>query len=109
MQIPWPRISRAAGAEEAASRIVEPRLWAALVARRRPAAGDQQARTVIRFMVSVPVLSVQIVVALPIVSHASSFFTRLFSLVIEKLEKANDRVTASGKPSMGAKMENLKT
>ena len=40
------------------------------------------ARTVILFAVSVPVLSVQIVVTEPIVSHPSRCFTRLCSLVI---------------------------
>ena len=59
----------------------------------------QAARTVMRFWVRVPVLSLQIVVALPMVSHASRCFTRLFSLLIWKELKARLSVTASGKPS----------
>jgi len=38
--------------------------------------------TVIRFVVKVPVLSLQIVVAFPIVSHASRWRTKLLSFVI---------------------------
>lgn len=49
--------------------------------------------------VRVPVLSVQIYVALPIVSQDSNFLTRLFSCTILALEKLKDMVTAKGKPS----------
>ena len=57
------------------------------------------ATTVILFCVKVPVLSEQIVVALPIVSQARRCLTRLFSFNIFLV--ANDRanVTATGKPS----------
>ena len=52
-----------------------------------------------RLAVSVPVLSVQMVVAEPIVSHDLRILTRLFSFIIfdEEIERA--RVTASGRPS----------
>ncbi len=56
-------------------------------------------RTVMRLHVSVPVLSEQMVVAEPIVSHESSVFTRLFSFIIWDEEKASESVTASGSPS----------
>mmetsp|Transcript_7016 Transcript_7016/g.11137 ORF Transcript_7016/g.11137 Transcript_7016/m.11137 type:complete len:276 (-) Transcript_7016:806-1633(-) len=55
--------------------------------------------TVILFSVSVPVLSEQIVVALPIVSQLSICLTWLLSLVILRIEMAKDSVTASGSPS----------
>merc|ERR1719375_2453967 len=56
-------------------------------------------RTVILFAVRVPVLSVQIVVAEPIVSQESSVFTRLFTADILFEENAKETVTASGRPS----------
>jgi hypothetical protein len=49
--------------------------------------------------VRVPVLSVQISFAPPIVSDASNFLTRLFSYFIFITEKAREIVTASGSPS----------
>jgi hypothetical protein len=49
--------------------------------------------------VSVPVLSEQILLAPPIVSHAYNFLTKLLSLSIFLTEKASDRVTAKGNPS----------
>ena len=55
--------------------------------------------TVIRFFVNVPVLSEQMVVALPIVSQAAKYFTMLFNLDIFCWATANARVTARGKPS----------
>lgn len=55
--------------------------------------------TVILFSVSVPVLSEQIWVARPIVSADASFRTKLFNFYICALEKLNEIVTASGKPS----------
>lgn len=55
--------------------------------------------TVILFSVSVPVLSEHIVLAPPIVSHALSHLTKLFSSFILPTEYANAMVTASGKPS----------
>ena len=51
------------------------------------------------FAVSVPVLSVQMTVALPIVSHAPRYRTRLFSANIRRTENANASVVASGRPS----------
>lgn len=58
----------------------------------------QHLTAVIRLVVRVPVLSEQMVVALPIVSQASKCRTRLLSLVI--FCTANDRAnaTANGKP-----------
>eukprot|EP00965_Chrysotila_dentata_P147300 4862875-Pleurochrysis_carterae.AAC.2 len=56
-------------------------------------------RTLIRLAVSVPVLSEQMVVADPIVSHASRCLTKLFSLIILRDEKASARLTARGSPS----------
>ena len=50
-------------------------------------------------MVSVPVLSVQISLAPPMVSEASSFLTRLFSSFIFMTEKAKEIVTSKGRPS----------
>mmetsp|Transcript_48749 Transcript_48749/g.115777 ORF Transcript_48749/g.115777 Transcript_48749/m.115777 type:complete len:232 (+) Transcript_48749:1840-2535(+) len=55
--------------------------------------------TVILPVVSVPVLSEQIVVALPIVSHALRCLTRFWSSIIFLTEKARAMVTASGRPS----------
>ena len=55
--------------------------------------------TCILFCVSVPVLSVQITVTAPIVSHACSFLTRLLLLSIRLMLSARARVTAMGKPS----------
>lgn len=55
--------------------------------------------TVISFLVSVPVLSVQISLAPPIVSVESNFLTKLFSLLIFITEKAKAKVTAIGSPS----------
>mmetsp|Transcript_10095 Transcript_10095/g.25249 ORF Transcript_10095/g.25249 Transcript_10095/m.25249 type:complete len:257 (-) Transcript_10095:515-1285(-) len=55
--------------------------------------------TVMRLVVSVPVLSLQMVVALPMVSHASRCFTRLLSSCIFCTENARESVTASGRPS----------
>jgi hypothetical protein len=49
--------------------------------------------------VRVPVLSVQISLAPPIVSEDCNFLTRLFSFFIFMTEKANERVTARGSPS----------
>jgi hypothetical protein len=54
---------------------------------------------VILFIVRVPVLSEQILLAPPIVSQASIFLTKFWSLSIFFTEKANERVTARGKPS----------
>jgi hypothetical protein len=54
--------------------------------------------TVILFNVNVPVLSEQIESAPPIVSHAYNFRTKLLSFNIFFTEKANDKVTARGKP-----------
>jgi len=58
-----------------------------------------KACTVIRFYVSVPVLSVHISFAPPMVSEACSLLTRLFSLNILLTENARLIVTASGNPS----------
>ena len=55
--------------------------------------------TVILFSVKVPVLSLQILSAPPIVSQASRCLTRLFSFLIFPTEKARHRVTARGRPS----------
>ena len=55
--------------------------------------------TVIRFSVSVPVLSVQIHVTAPIVSEACNLRTRLFDFSILRMFSANASVTAIGKPS----------
>ncbi len=55
--------------------------------------------TVILFWVSVPVLSVQILFAPPIVSDACSYRTRLFYFRILPTEYASAIVTASGRPS----------
>ena len=51
------------------------------------------------FAVSVPVLSVHMVVAQPMVSQESSVLTRLLSFCILEPEKASDSVTARGRPS----------
>ena len=50
-------------------------------------------------LVSVPVLSLQIVVAPPIVSQASSTLTKLLSFIIFIMEYASEMVTARGRPS----------
>ncbi|PRQ36178.1 hypothetical protein RchiOBHm_Chr4g0388571 [Rosa chinensis] len=50
-------------------------------------------------MVRVPVLSVQIVVADPMVSQAESFRTIALSTIILFMEYARVRVTANGRPS----------
>ena len=55
--------------------------------------------TVILFFVSVPVLSVQITVAAPIVSQACNLRTRLFSLSIRRILSAKLTVILIGKPS----------
>ena len=57
------------------------------------------ARAVILFAVSVPVLSVHMVVAQPIVSHASRVLTKFWSFIILFEEKARASVTARGRPS----------
>lgn len=54
---------------------------------------------VIWFFVSVPVLSEQMLLAPPIVSHAYIFLTKFWSNNIFLTEKANERVTARGRPS----------
>ena len=51
------------------------------------------------FDVSVPVLSVQMLVHPPIVSHAAITRTRFLSFCIFLTEYASAMVTASGKPS----------
>jgi hypothetical protein len=51
-----------------------------------------------RLVVKVPVLSAQIAVALPKVSHASRCFTKVWSASLACAEQASDTVTASGKP-----------
>mmetsp|Transcript_10487 Transcript_10487/g.15333 ORF Transcript_10487/g.15333 Transcript_10487/m.15333 type:complete len:507 (-) Transcript_10487:339-1859(-) len=55
--------------------------------------------TFILFCVSVPVLSEQMFVAPPIVSHAAKCLTRLLSFIISFTEYAKAMVTASGNPS----------
>mmetsp|Transcript_3603 Transcript_3603/g.12071 ORF Transcript_3603/g.12071 Transcript_3603/m.12071 type:complete len:277 (-) Transcript_3603:532-1362(-) len=55
--------------------------------------------TVIRFCVSVPVLSAFNCVAEPIVSHASNRLTKFWSFIICFIANANPRVIANGKPS----------
>lgn len=55
--------------------------------------------TVISFMVRVPVLSEQIVLAPPIISHEASLFTKFLSRSIFFTEYANEIMTASGNPS----------
>lgn len=62
--------------------------------------------TVILLVVSVPVLSEQMAVAFPIVSHASKCRTKLLSFIIFLTEYASDRVTASGSPSGTATYKN---
>mmetsp|Transcript_20483 Transcript_20483/g.67652 ORF Transcript_20483/g.67652 Transcript_20483/m.67652 type:complete len:212 (+) Transcript_20483:1570-2205(+) len=56
-------------------------------------------RTVMRFAVSVPVLSEQIVVAEPMVSHAFMCLTRLLSSIILPMVMALQSATARGRPS----------
>ena len=53
--------------------------------------------TVIWFNVSVPVLSVQMLLAPPIVSQSAICFTKLLSLRIRPNEKARAIVTAKGR------------
>ena len=53
----------------------------------------------ITFLVSVPVLSEQIMLAPPIVSQACNYLTKFLSSIIFPTETARDRVTARGKPS----------
>ena len=55
--------------------------------------------TVILFSVKVPVLSVQITVTAPIVSHACNFLTRLLLFNIRRMFSAKLKVTAIGSPS----------
>jgi hypothetical protein len=55
--------------------------------------------TVIRFSVSVPVLSVHTHVAWPMVSLAPRWRTKQLSCIILNMEKARDMVTARGRPS----------
>ena len=57
---------------------------------------SQPCTTVMRFSVSVPVLSLQMSVALPIVSHAASTRIRFWSFNILRVEYAREMVTASG-------------
>ena len=57
---------------------------------------SQPCTTVMRFSVSVPVLSEQMSVALPIVSHAASTRIRFWSFNIFRVEYASEMVTASG-------------
>ena len=61
-----------------------------------PAAG---CATRIRFCVSVPVLSVQMTVTAPMVSHECSFLTRLFDRSMRRMLSARASVTAIGSPS----------
>lgn len=51
------------------------------------------------FKVKVPVLSLQIVVAEPMVSQADSLRTKALSAIIFCMEYARVKVTAKGKPS----------
>ena len=51
------------------------------------------------FLVKVPVLSEQIILAPPIVSQAYNFLTKLLSSIILPTETARERVTARGRPS----------
>mmetsp|Transcript_4769 Transcript_4769/g.13708 ORF Transcript_4769/g.13708 Transcript_4769/m.13708 type:complete len:259 (+) Transcript_4769:3629-4405(+) len=55
--------------------------------------------TVMRFSVSVPVLSEQMADAPPMVSQAASTRTKLLSFIIFFMEKAREMVTAKGRPS----------
>jgi hypothetical protein len=55
--------------------------------------------TVMRFSVNVPVLSEQMSVALPIVSHAANTRIKLLSFNIFRVEYAREMVTAKGRPS----------
>mmetsp|Transcript_41382 Transcript_41382/g.129583 ORF Transcript_41382/g.129583 Transcript_41382/m.129583 type:complete len:282 (-) Transcript_41382:557-1402(-) len=59
----------------------------------------QACTTVMRFCVSVPVLSEQMLVALPMVSQAASWRMRLLSFIIFVVLYARLMVTASGRPS----------
>lgn len=60
---------------------------------------NQPSTTVILFSVRVPVLSEQIVVALPIVSQAARDLIEHLSSYIFFVEYAREMVTASGSPS----------
>lgn len=53
----------------------------------------------ILFLVNVPVLSEQIILAPPIVSQAYNLLTKFLSLAILLTEKAKANVTAKGSPS----------
>ena len=55
--------------------------------------------TCMRFCVSVPVLSVQMVVTAPIVSQACSLRTRMFDFSMRRMLSAKANVTAIGSPS----------
>ena len=55
--------------------------------------------TDIMFFVKVPVLSEQMLLAPPIVSHACKYLTKLFSSFIFPTLYAKAIVTASGRPS----------
>ena len=61
--------------------------------------GNAVSATLIWFLVSVPVLSVQITVVAPIVSVACILRTRLFVLSILLMLIASDSVTDIGSPS----------
>ena len=56
-------------------------------------------KTVMRFSVSVPVLSVQITVTAPIVSEACNLRTKLLLLSMRRIFSAKANVTAMGNPS----------
>ena len=60
--------------------------------------------TLILFWVSVPVLSVKMILTAPIVSQACIFLTKLFSFAIVFMENAKARVTERGSPSGTATM-----
>mmetsp|Transcript_1868 Transcript_1868/g.3026 ORF Transcript_1868/g.3026 Transcript_1868/m.3026 type:complete len:248 (+) Transcript_1868:694-1437(+) len=55
--------------------------------------------TLILLVVNVPVLSEQMVVAFPMVSHADKWRTKFLSISIFFIEYANEIVTANGNPS----------
>ena len=60
---------------------------------------NQPSTTVMRFSVKVPVLSEQMVVALPMVSHAAKMRMKHLSAYIFLVEYAKAMVTANGRPS----------
>jgi len=62
-------------------------------------AATEASATVIWFFVRVPVLSVQIVVADPIVSQAIRRRTRQFARVILRIARESERATLIGSPS----------